>query len=355
MKKKTLLVCLILLAMGCLACSRNTVPNKKEQADIKEDNLIPLRVAVQQFYISAPIGYMVEHGLDEQFGLKLELVEYPSGAEQIVDVEKDKYDVATTGAAFLYPLVEDKGVVIGEHIRSTGGNAIYVKKDSPILDVKGFNPTYPEISGDPETVGKSHILMTSNTTLQYLGMKWLESIGVKNSAVYVSYGGFEENYQKFIEGEADAVVLGAPYSYQAQKAGYKKVADTKSLHTDIYEVILATKSAHKENREGLVRFLECLLYTNQILETDFQEKLDASEKWYLSQGEAFSRDVVREECKDKILVTRENYEIRQFGEFEIKYAEYMAAIENIPPLGLPNVEKNIDKTLLQEAFETSEP
>lgn len=351
MKKKILLAVTIILAIVIFSCGRNMPDQKVEQEVQGNKKLISLRVAVQQYYISFPINYIIEQGLDEKFGLKLIPVEYSSGAEQIVDIENDKYDVATTGAAFLYPLVENKAVVIGEHIRSSGGDSIYVREGSDILDVKGFNPTYPGVYGDLETVKGSRILMKGNTTPQYLGMKWLESIGVKRGSVKLSYGDFQEIYDRFVDGEGDAVVLSAPYSYQAQKEGYKKVADTKSLHTDIYEVILATSNAHEEKRQALVQFMKCILSANEMLESDFQMKLDSSEKWYEKQGESVSRDILEIECEDKILVTRKNYELKSFGSYEMKYAEYMAAIGNIGPFGLPNVEANIDKELFKEAFQ----
>lgn len=351
MKKKALLIGTVIVALGMIVCGR-MISMEKHKHELTKNNktILPLRVAVQQYYISFPIGYIMENGIDEKFGLKLIPVGYPSGAEQIVDIEKDKFDVATIGAAFLYPLVENKGVVIGEHIRSTGGDAVYVRSDSPILNVKGFNPTYPDVCGDLETVRRCEILMKENTTQQYLGMKWLESIGVKKSSVRLTYGDFGDIYRRFLGGEGDAAVLSAPYSYRARRQGFREVADAESLHTKIYEVILATQKAHQEKRAELLRFMECLLYTDEILESNRQDKIKASESWYLSQGQAVSREDLEEECRDKILVTKQNYDINKFGDFEKKYAEYMAAIGNIPPLSLPNVDSNIDLNLFQEAF-----
>ena len=108
-----------------------------------QEELLPLRVAVQEYYVSSPVGYIVEKGLDREYGLELELVMYPSGAEQILDADQDVYDVATIGASFLYPLMEDQAVLIGEHIKSTGADAIYVKPDSPISWRAGVQPDLP--------------------------------------------------------------------------------------------------------------------------------------------------------------------------------------------------------------------
>jgi len=354
--KKKWLSILLLSCILLSACRQEPfyINGESEEVTRRED-LRPIRVAVQEFYISTPIGFMIENRIDEKFGLEVIPVVYRSGAEQILDIEKDKFDVATIGAAFLYPLVEDTGVLIGAHIRSNAGNGIYVRGDSEILQVRGFNPTYPAVYGSPETIRGSTILLRENTTLQYLGMKWLESMGVRQEAVEILDMDFREAYERFLDGEGDVIVLPAPYSYMAEAAGYHMVADAKALHTELYEVILATTRAHAEMREDLVTFLECLLYTNLLLEMDFSRKVDAVESWYLQHGQQISREMLEREARDKIFITRENYDVFSFGEFEKMYAEYMAIIGNIPAWTLPNVERNIDRELFKEAFFASPP
>lgn len=354
MKRKWIVSIIIIVVCIIIVCFIQSASNKKLEAqpiEWNDGNISEIRVAVQQYYISSPIGYILDNKLDEKFGLKLIPIEYPSGAEQIRDVDKDKYDVATIGAAFLFPTAEDKAVVIGEHIKSTSGNSIYVRKDSPILKVKGFNPTFPSLYGDLETVKGSIVLMQENTTSQYIGLKWLESIGVQRQSVNIEYMNLNKIYNKFEEGYGDIAVLGAPDSYQAEKNGFVKIASTDSLHADIYEVLMATKKAHMEKTDELIRFVRLMLYTNRILEENNNLKLSACENWYQEHDMTFTSDTLKKECRDKQFVTRDNYSMEDFGEFELKYAEYMVAIGNIAPINLQNVEKNIDRELFKEAFE----
>lgn len=335
---------------GCLGSMQKSIEDGKDISEEEPRERTEIRVAVQDYFLSAPIGYIVEHNLDEQFGLRVILVKYPSGAEQIQDMDKDVFDVATIGSACLYPMAEDKAVLIGEHVRCSGGNAIFVRKGSPILQVKGFNPLYQEVYGDSDTVRGSRILLKENTTSQYLGMKWLESIGVRSDFVEIEYMDFEGIFQKFQNGYGDVAVLPAPYTYQAEKEGYVKVASMNSLYIDNFEVILATNQAYGEKQEELLRFLQLLLYANEELESDFDKKFEACESWYEQNGVSFTRDSLEQECKDKIFVTRENYSLEKFGQFEYKYAEYMAAIGNIEPMTLKNVKENMDPELWKKAF-----
>lgn len=361
MKKKWIFLLLMILifiyACGCSEEKRSkngTVDSAPQcEQEEAEQDLTTICVAVQEYYISSSIGYILDNHLDEKFGLKLVPVMYPSGAEQILDIDQNIYDVATIGASFLYPLIEDQAILIGEHIKCTGGNAIYARKGSPVLEVKGFNPIYPEVYGDPETVKKCTILMKENTTSQYLGMKWLESIGVKADSVSIEYMDFDQMYEEFSEDYGDATVLTAPFSYQAEKSGYIEVATTESLFINMYEVIIATNEAYETKRDALVQFLGLLLYANEELEADFNRKMSVCGSWYEKNDVNFTRDILKQECKDKLFITRDNYEIEEFGKFEYKYAEYMAAIGNIPPIKLKNVKENMDVELFREALETA--
>ena len=355
MKKRNLIligliVTAMLLLIGC-AVNNNEVKTENKNNSASEE-LKEIRVAVQDYFISSSIGYMVENNIDEKFGLDIKLIEYPSGAEQIKDIEDDLYDVATIGTAYLEPLAQNQAVLIGELIKVTGGNGIYVRSGDPILDVKGFNPTYPLVFGNYETLVDRTVMLKKDTTQQYLGMKWLESIGVKKEKVHFIYENrnYEKLFSRFMNNEGDVVALSGPDSYRAERNGLRKVADTESLNMNIYEVLLATKKAHGEKRDELISFIECLLYTNEILEKDMSEKIDAGEKWYELHGQDISHKDIKAECKDKVFVTCENYDIEKFGEYEKKYAEYMAALGNISPLVLENVDNNIDSELFETAL-----
>lgn len=354
MKKKVLI--LVITGIVLSGCDGNRGPRYSasdylsEEPEAGQQELATVRVAVQEYYISSPIGYILENRLDEKFGLKVEPVLYPSGAEQMTDVDKDVYDVATIGAAFLYPLMEDKAVLIGEHIRVRGGNDIYTRQGNEVLTTRGFNPMYQNVYGDPESVKGKTILMKENTTIQYLGMKWLESIGVRAEEVQIEYQDFAQLYEEFRGGFGDVVVLPAPFSYQAKQDGFPLVAGTESLHCDMYEVIIATNQAYETEPETLIRFLELLLYADGELEADFKKKVELCESWYADHGVDYTADIVRQECKDKIFITRDNYSMEEFGKFENKYAEYMAAIGNMPPEKLKSVRNNMDGTLFEQAL-----
>ena len=92
------------------------------------------------------------------------------------------------------------------------------------------------------------------------------------------------------------------------------------------------------------------MYADGELEADFKKKVELCESWYADHGVDYTADIVRQECKDKIFITRDNYSMEEFGKFENKYAEYMAAIGNMPPEKLKSVRNNMDGTLFEQAL-----
>ena len=64
-------------------------------------------------------------------------------------------------------------------------NNVYVRPDSPILKVKGFNKAFPEVYGSPETVKGKTILVTTVSSVHYAMSSWLSVLGLKDSDVVI--------------------------------------------------------------------------------------------------------------------------------------------------------------------------
>lgn len=163
-----LVVCLTMLLFGGCA--------PKDSVD-GDTELPVLRVAVMPFYISSPIGYMVDNGLDVANGFKVEQIMFPSGAPMNEAVASDSYDIATNGGAFIFGVANFNTKVIASHISGTGGNEIWIEKGSAIAAKTGVNPAFPTVVGDPEALKGAVIAQATGTTSQLAIIKWLEALG----------------------------------------------------------------------------------------------------------------------------------------------------------------------------------
>ena len=88
--------------------------------------------------------YAKEKGWDKEAGLDLTMMPFDSGKNIVESLAAYDWAVAGCGAvpALTTPL-SDYLYIIAVANDESANNAIYVRKDSPILGAKGTNPSYP--------------------------------------------------------------------------------------------------------------------------------------------------------------------------------------------------------------------
>lgn len=348
------LVGLIIICVLLVGCSYESSDLDSEIVD-SYDNLMTLRVSVQPYFLSAQLQYIIENELDKEAGIEIELVFSESGNEQIEAEAMELWDIATIGGAFVYALADDSAVLVSEFIISSDSNNIYALSSSEIFDAVGFNPTYPDVYGSPDSISNQTLLITENTTSEYVASKWLAAIGVREENVEIITGPFEDSYVNLVEGTGEIASLTAPYSFKAEDEGYKVVASATDLNIPFYEVIIANKDTYEDMQEEIAIFIELMLEVNSILEEDTELKVENARTWYETYGEYEDEsylDYVEEECALKEYVTTENYSFEDYGEFAEDYATFLAQSGNIEAEDLLNVKANIDGEIFETALES---
>ena len=361
MKKRVLagfltLALALTMVTGCQ--SGGETENKKEAAKSEDSKgstdpgeLQVIRVAVQPYYISSPIGYIMDNKLDEANGFKIEPVMFPTGAPMNEAIASDSYDVATIGGAFVFGVASFDAHVIASHINGTGGNEIWAYKDSALAGVKGVNPDYPEVLGSPETVKGTKIVQSSGTTGQLAVTKWLEAIGVPETDVQMVHMEFAQCYQAFKGGQADVAALTSPYCFQTDDT-MVKVADLEQLGLQLYEEITITDKAYNnpDIKAVIPAFLKTLYQANDELEADPQKKFEAVKKWYNENGGSATDEDIQAECDLKPFVTTEEAKKLKLGDYEATYAEFMVSQDKLDSDKVETVKKNTTSEFLDEAL-----
>lgn len=317
-----------------------------------EDKLPTLRVAVMPFYISSPIGYIMDNKLDEANGFKIEPIMFPTGAPMNEAIASDSYDVATIGGAFVFGVANFDAHVIASHINGTGGNEIWAHADSPLVKEKGVNSDYPDVLGSQETVEGLKIVQTTGTTGQLAVTKWLEAIGVPEEDVQMVHMEYAQCYQAFKGGQADIAALVSPYCFQTDDT-MVKVADLEQLGVELYEEITLTDKAYKneEIKEIIPNFLKALYQANDELEADPEKKFEAVKKWYNSNGSDASDEDIQAECDLKPFVTTEEIKDMKMGDYEVTYAEFMVSQDKLDAEKVEIVRNNVTDEFIKAAFE----
>ena len=357
------IVVLLAMAAGCATDPAPTVapaapavpdapPAQDEAAAEAPQELRQLRVAVQPFFISAQVGFIMDQGWDREAGIEIVPILFANGALMNEALAADLWDVATIGGAFVFGVANFNAKVIGSHISGTGGNDIYTFADSPIAQVVGANPTFPNVLGDPDTVRGATILQTAGTTSQLAIMRWLEAIGVREGEVDIVHLEFPQAWQALQMEQGEVAALVAPFSLQAYADDtFVRVASLEDLATPLYEQIVASRRAYENMQEELKIFLQLMFRANDVLEADFELKVENVQRWLTENGIDVDEDAVRQESMLKPYVTTAQALEMGLGDFQMAFAEFQVLIERLEPHQLAVVEANIRPNLLFAALE----
>ena len=351
-KKLLATIVSVTLAMTMFSgCTGKKVEESKTEVQNSENGDLPvLKVGVMPFLNSIPIKYMIENELDVKNGFKIETVFFPTGGPMNEALGSNLWDVSTLSSASVYSLATYGAYCIADIGHSSGGIETLVNKESNIAKVKGYNPTYPDILGDPDTVRGATIAVPTGTISQLNVIKWLEKIGVSTEEVSIVHMDFAQAYQALLANQCDVAALNPPTSYAAEDAGMIVTSSLESLDIPQYDSIIASKQAYSEKRDLLVKYVRALFQATDELQKD----ADMTEKllydWYEENGSTATEESCKTEVATRPFVTSEEAKNIKVGDSVKITAEFYASQGLIENDKLSIVNENIKDDILKEAL-----
>lgn len=204
------------------------------------------------------IWYAKQKGWDKQEGLDIILNRFDSGKELIDST--DKWDIGACGAfSILTSPAPEKFAIIGIGNDESLANVVMVRPDSPLLRTKGINDGYPNLYGKPDDVRGKTIMCPASSSAQYLLAKWLAAYGLTAAEVHIRNTDEVPGLQAFFDGEGDAIVLWAPYSYIGDEHGLKVAATSRSVNAPQSVLLMADKSFADAHPDQVASFLRVYL------------------------------------------------------------------------------------------------
>ena len=339
----------VCLLAGCGASGTATTSSEND-GKAAESELPVLKAAVMPFLNSVPVNYIVDNGLDEKYGFKLETVQFVSGGSMNEAIASNAWDVAVMSTASVYALATYQAYLIADFADSAGGTGIYVRPDSEIASVKGYNPTYPEVMGDPDTVRGKQIIYQNGHVSHMTALKWLEKIGVNPDEVEVVNMEQASAYQAFLAGEGDAAALAPSVSYAGEEQGWVCVADLNNLDGPQNESVIATPKAYDEKHDLLVAFVKALFEANEALCKDQDLEVQLLSDWYKKNGSDIDEETVRKEVEMRPLLTAEEAKNMELGASTKANAEFFVEIGTLEADKLSIYDTNIVTDIVEEAI-----
>ncbi len=363
MKKKILSLLLasvmVFSIAGCGADESAKEPEKTEEAAADEEvgegeaaaaDFEPLRVMTSPDFNGVILSYILDKGWADEIGLELQVESYANGAAGNEGLAAGLWDVGFEGMAYVFGSVNNNAKLVVTS-SSTKGDTLFVREDSPILGVQGFNPTYENIYGDPDTVENAEILCAAGSSTHQLALQYIEKVGLSADQISVVPMDYATCEQTFALGEGDIVALPTPWSLQvADKYGWVPIAELSDFTTSTTDIIVA-EDAYTEKEDEIVAFIQLCFRAAEEMEADREMKADQIIKYYTECGKEISDEDAAKEAELRVFITPEEHQALEYGVAEADAADFLAEIGSIEPEQAEEFKANVVDNLWKKALE----
>ena len=354
MKKKLLALLLAMsMVLALAACgggsTQETTPSTGSGTE--ENTELPvLKVAVMPFLNCLPVQYMIENGLDEANGFKIETVYFANGTAMNEALAADQWEVGTLSAAAVNYLAIYGAYCIADIGHSEGGLYTLVSPDSPIAQVQGSNPSYPDVYGDAVSV-RGAVIATQTGTISHLNVnKWLEVLGLTPDDVELVSMDYPSAYQALITGNCGVAALNPPTSYTAESEGYVVTSSLSSLDVPQFDSIIVSNKAYTERRDVLVNYVKAFFQATDALQADPDMAAQMLLDWYTSNGSETTLEACATEIETRPFVTSQEAPTITIGESVEVTGEFWVEQELLEENRFPEIATHIDDSILKEAL-----
>lgn len=300
-----------------------------------------LRVAVMPFITSLPTEYIKQNKLDEKAGFKMETIMFSTGAPMNEALAANLWDVGAMGAAAVTGVANYDMMIIGEVLESTDGLGIFVKPESPIAQAKGYNPSFPNVLGSPDTVKGSTILLPIGTAQHFTTLKWLEKLGLGITDVNIVNMDTAQAYQALKADQCDGVALNVPTFFNAVNEGMVQVGNLADLGTRYVDMVVGNRKAVEEKPELIQKYIDCIMEACEALNNDPQMASDLMFDFLKASGVESTLDSCVSDLGRVQFIVEKDWESRELGNFAKELGEFYIDLGQLEPELVDKFETNI--------------
>ena len=371
--KRIVALSMVLALVGCSSSGGNTATSTaSKQTGSASSDLPVLRVAMMPFITSLPARYIKVNKLDEKNGFKMETTMYATGAPMNEALAADLWDVGAMGAAAVTGVANYDMTIIGEVLESQDGLGVFVKPESKIATVKGYNPSFPNVYGDPDTVKGAKILLPIGTAQHFTTLKWLEKIGVKAEDVNIvnmetaqAYQALKaedvnivnmetaQAYQALKADQADAVALNIPTFFDAKNDGMVQVGNLADMGTKYVDMVTGNKKSLETKSEIIQKYIDLLAVAGAALNADQDMATKLMMDYLKEAGAETSEESVRGDLGRVKFIEASDWKNRELGSFAKELGEFYIGLGQLDASLMDKFNTNIIKTYV-DAIDTAQ-
>ncbi|MFR4119567.1 MAG: ABC transporter substrate-binding protein [Bilophila wadsworthia] len=201
-----------------------------------------------------PIWYAKQKGWDKEVGLDVELLYSAPAWTPSAPARQDMVFGGMGAIPALMGALRHDTYVIANCNDEAMVNAVMVRPDSPIMQTKGYNKSYPNVYGTPESVKGKTVLCTTVSSAHFALSSWLKALGLTEKDVTIKNMDQASALAAFEYGIGDIVTLWAPLTYVGEKRGWKVASTPHDCYRGLPIVIVADREFADKNPEVTAKF-----------------------------------------------------------------------------------------------------
>ena len=312
----------------------------------------PIRVATMTTTTGVPIQFAYDHGFFAEEGLDVELILFPTGAPINEAFAARQIDVAASGMASVFSLANAGAIWIGE-INTTEGQRVFARADHPAAAISGQVPGLPNVLGSAETVRGMQILGPLGTTGQFMAMAYASRFGLSIADFDMVHMEWGPGWQAFQAGEADAVALNPPFSFEAtHMAEFVTLATFEdATGVTLRDGLFSTSDMIQNRRDEMVRFVRAVYRAQEALQ-DFDTRFRFSMDWFSANGISYDDYTMTSEINARQYINAEFMQRPDyvFGSGMTEIGRFFTAQGTITGGNFPNIQRSFYPNLIWEAL-----
>lgn len=336
MKKILTFLMVVALLMGCATVAMAEGP-------------IEVNMGILDGWTGFTTKYIVDRGLDEANGIKINYLTFSSGAPANEAMVSGDIDCAIIGGGATVPaLANMDSKMIMEVNNDTIGMSLIARPDLDCSSVSGAVEGL-NILGSAETIKGKTVLTTAGTLQYYATVKYLEALGLTTEDVNMVSMDANQAYQAFMLGEGDILTCSNNYSFDLVKQGNVELASLPSLNCSATAQVVCSSIAFADpaKREGMAILCKLLAETNDLMNSDVDLAVENYVSWVTLNGGSVTEESARAIMEQKPYYGVEDTGARELGkDFLDNFVGFYIMTEQIEEDQRADIEANVSDEIL---------
>lgn len=200
--------------------------------------------------------YAHQKGWFKAAGIDFHMLYFNSGMAELQALPAGQWQVGEIGGVpHIYGALRYGALCVGLGDQEAWANAVFVRPNSPILKVKGWNKKYPNVYGSPSSVKGKTMLVTTISSAHYAMSSWLHVFGLKDKDVVIKNMDQSSIVAAFKAGIGNTACLWAPYIWTAINNGWKEVANVHDCHRGLPITFIVDKKFAAQHPQIVVKWM----------------------------------------------------------------------------------------------------